>query len=170
MKITNPVIAALVFSLITSLNAHSETIHQTIQGENATSSNGSTALSQNIIEVNDVASADGGKVGRLKGSIKQWGFASYWFGIPAPAGNVTVRFKIYVDGTDTTTIGIYTNLKSGQNFVTKLQIPADAKKGSFVTVDVPISATEEWSGLTLKKFTSDDKPGPWIDSISTVLP
>ena len=172
MKIINSIVATLAFGLLANVSAYSEAIHQTMEGEDAYVSGGGSgsALAKGLIEVKDVPQADGGKVGRVVGSAGQWAFISFWFGQPAPAGKVIVRFKIYVDGTDTAAFGVYTDLKAGQNLVTKLQIPADAKKDSFVNVDIPVDSPEEWSGLSLKKFEKSDKPGPWIDSVSVVLP
>jgi hypothetical protein len=168
MKIATPLILALTFLLVASPSAYSETVHQTVNGDSAYTPQGESAVAKKLVEVKDAS--DGSKMAHVVGSLTQWGFVNYWFGLPAPAGNAVVRFKVFVDGNATATYNIYTNLKSGQTFVAALAIPADAKKGDFVTVDVPVNSPEDWSGLTLKKADSSDKPSPWIDSISIVLP
>jgi hypothetical protein len=172
MKIATITIAALALCLLTNPNAYSETIHQSMAGTDAFAAGGGagSAVTKGQMETKDNPQATGGKVARVVGSAGQWAYVSFWFGIPAPAGKAIVRFKVWVDGTDTSTFGVYTQLKAGQNLETKLQIPADAKKDSFVNIDVPVSVTEDWSGVTIKKFDKSDKPGPWIDSVSIVLP
>jgi hypothetical protein len=172
MKVATITIAVLAFYLLANPSAYSETIHQTMQGADAYAAGGGagSALTKGLVEVKDNAQASGGKIARVVGTAGQWAYVSFWFGVPAPAGKAVVRFRVYVDGTDTASFGVYTHLKAGQNLETKLQIPADAKKDSFVNVDVPVDVAEDWSGLTLKKFENSTKPGPWIDSVSIVLP
>ena len=168
MKIVNSIFVALALCLVASANAYSETVFQTVRGEDATTSDGAKALDKKLIEVKNVPNT--GNVARLPGSLAQWGYVSFWFGLPAPAGKVIVRFKVYVDDPATADYGIYIHLKSGSIYTTKLVIPADAKKDSVIDVDVPITETEDWSGLTLKKLVASDKPSPWIDSVSIVQP
>lgn len=162
----------LVLGLVSNLSAYSETIHQTMQGEDAFISGGGmgSALSKGVIEVKSIPDADGGKVGRVVGTAGQWAFVSFWFGQPAPAGKVIIRFKVYNDGSDIAAFGVYTDVKGAQNLVTRFHLPPDAKKDSFVTIDVPFTSADEWSGLVFKKIENSTKPGPWIDSVSIVLP
>jgi len=39
-----------------------------------------------------------------------------------------------------------------------------------VNVDFPVKATDEWAGVIVKKADKSDKPSPWIDTVSAVLP
>jgi hypothetical protein len=100
----------------------------------------------------------------------QWGFVTCWFGLPAPEGKAVVRLRLYVDDQKTAHYSLYTVNKKGQSGIGALKIPADAKAGSFVTVDVPVDAKAEWSGLAIKKTEKSNLPGPWIDTVSVVLP
>jgi len=168
MKIVNSIFVALVFCLVANTHAFSDTVFQTVRGEDATSDAGGKALDKKEIETKAVPNA--GNVARLPGSQAQWGYVSFWFGLPAPAGKVTIRFKVYVDDTDTAVYGAYIRLKSGSVLINKLVIPPDAKKDSFVEVDLPVTETEDWNGLTLKKMDASTKPSPWIDSVSIVQP
>ncbi len=172
MKNSNRIIAALAILCMASVSAYSETIHQTVQGEAAYAPGGDSgsAFTKGLIDVKDVPDAEGGKVGRLKSTAGKWSYISYWFGIAAPAGKSIIRFRIYVDGTDTAGLAVYSQVKSGQNMLAQLVIPSDAKPGTFVNVDVPCAATEDLSGVTIKKTDTSARPGPWIDSVSVVLP
>jgi hypothetical protein len=167
MKTVNSIIVALALCLVANANAYSETIHQTVTGDAAVAPDGGTALSKKLIEVKTIGSDT---VARLTGDVKQWGYVSYWFGIAAPAGKTVLRFKVYVDDTVTADYGVYARLKTGQTFVAKLVVPADAKKNAFVDIDVPVDSTDEWNGASLKKMDATDKPSPWIGSVSVVLP
>jgi hypothetical protein len=168
MKIVNSIIVALAFCLLANANAYSETIHQTVRGEAAAAPDGGTALSKKLIETKSIPGAE--TVARLVGPAKQWAYVSFWFGIPAPAGKSVIRFKVYVDDTATADYGVYARLKTGQTFLAKLVVPADAKKNSFVDIDIPVDSPAEWNGASLKKMDTSDKPSPWIDSVSVVLP
>lgn len=167
MKITNTIIAALTLSLLASGTARSETIHQTAQGEVARTSGGADAAAQKLIEIRDLPSGE--KVARLAGSTPQWGFVNYWFGLPSPAGESTLRVKVWVGEEETGSYAFYIKKEGGDPIVKKLEIPADAPKASFVTIEIPVDMPQEWNGLALKKIAASDKPGPWIDSISVVL-
>ena len=168
MKIVNSIILALAIGLLTNVNVYSETIHQTVQGDAALSPDGAKALDKKLIETKTIPS--NGNVVRLVGSLPQWGYVTYWFGLSAPAGKVNVRFKVYVDDSTPADFAVYVRLKSGQTNVGQLTIPTDAKKNSFVDIDVPVVESEEWNGLSLKKTAPSDKPSPWISSVSVVLP
>ena len=168
MKIQLLSLAALTLCFATAASA--ETVHQKANGDKAFASAGVSALDKKLVEVKDEAKADDGKITRIVGSTPQWGFVSYWFGIAAPAGKSTIRFHIYVDADPIADFGVYRLSPSGQEFLAKLKIPADAKPNTYVTVDVPVDAKEDWSGVALKKMVASDKPGPWIDTVSVVLP
>jgi hypothetical protein len=164
------VAAAMALCLATV--SFAETVHQKSEGANAYASGGGagSAVEKKLMEVKTEEKADSGKIARVAGSVKQWGFVSYWFGIPTPAGKATLRFRIYVDDDAVADFGVYRVSKSGQDFLAKLKIPADAKPKTYVTVDVPVDSKDEWSGITLKKMDNSDKPSPWIDTVSVVLP
>jgi hypothetical protein len=168
MKITASIIALLAFALVPTVNVYSETVHQTVRGEAASAPDGGSALDKKLIEIKSIPNA--GNVAHIVGTMSQWGFVNFWFGIPAPAGKVVIRFHIYVDDTPTSDYGVYVRLKSDAVFLAKLVVPADAPKNAFVDVDVPATETEDWSGLSLKKIQNSSKPSPWIDSVSIVLP
>jgi hypothetical protein len=168
MKIVNSIIVALAFCLLANANAYSETIFQTVPGEAATTSDGAKALDKKLIELKSIPGD--GNVARIPGSMTQWGYVNFWFGLPAPAGSVVVRFKVYVDDTTTASYGIYIRVKNESVLITKLAIPADAKKNAFVNVDVPVTQSEEWNGLSLKKMDASTNPSPWIESVSIVQP
>lgn len=143
--------------------AGAEQVHQKAAGEKA-------AGDKKLIEIKEIKGAESGKLARVKGEMNQWGYVSYWMGIPAPAGKSVIRLRIYVDKEPTAAFGVYTHSAEGQELVRKLELPADAKPDTFITVDIPVDAKTEWGGVTLKKFEKSDKPGPWIDQVSVVLP
>lgn len=159
MKKTMLTLTAILFAIFA--NAEDEE-HQKIQGENPTKE-------KKHMEVKEIKGAEDGKVGRVKGSMNQWGFISYWMGIPTPDGKSKIRIRVYNDGQPTATYAVYINV-DGQKFIKKIEIPAGAKKNAFVNIDIPIEADAEWSGIFLKKFEKNDKPSPWIDSISVIVP
>lgn len=155
-------------SAILSLSAIAETIHQKAPADAALKGDGKTA--KDLLELNSVAGADSGKVVRIKGGLGQWDYVAYWFGLKVPAGDSILRFRVYNDGTAPAEYMVYFRDANGQNMLGKLEIPADAKKDEFVNVDFPVSASEEWSGVIVKKAEKSDKPSPWIDTVSSVLP
>ena len=168
MKIVNILALAVSLSLVTS--AISETMHQKVDGDSAFTGDGRKAIDKKLIETKDLPAVGDGKVARMKADFPQWGFVAYWFGVPAPAGKVILRFRVYVDGTETATYAVYVHESSTQTYLSKLEIPADAKKDSFVKIDLPVDQPGEWNAVTLKKMDSAPKPGPWINTISVVLP
>ncbi len=165
MKMRNLAIFAAVMSF--ALIGYGETVHQTQKGEGACLDGGKSAIEGKVVEIKSVG--ESGKVARTLGSLAQWGYVSYWFGIPAPAGKAILRFKIYVEG-ETSAHSIYIYGENGQVDLAPLKIPADAKQNTFVTVDIPVDYAKEWSGIAVKKTEKSDKPSPWINSISVVLP
>jgi hypothetical protein len=167
MKIANSIIVALVFCLLTNGNAFSETVHQTVQGASAYTGDGKKALDAKVIEVK--ITPDNVTVARVAGSVSQWGFVNFWFGQATPAGKVVLRFRIWVDDSTPADYGVYIH-SLGDALQGKIAIPTDAKKNSFVYVEVPIDSPKEWNGLSLKKLDSSPNPSPWIDTVSVILP
>lgn len=159
MKKSIITVIALFFAIFANAG---EEVHQKAQGEAPTKEKAK-------MEIKEVKGAEEGKIARVKGDMNQWGFVSYWLGIPTPDGKSTIRFRIYNDGQPTSTYAVYINV-DGQKFIKKIEIPADAKANSFVNIDIPVEADAEWSGIFLKKFEKSDKPSPWIDSISVLVP
>ncbi len=168
MKIAKFFIVALSCGLLFTLNSQAESVYQKAPGEAALKGDGKSA--KDVLETNPNTQADSGKVVRLKGSLGQWDYVAYWFGLKVPAGDSVLRFRVYNDGNPAASYAIYMRDANGQNMVGKLDIPADAKKDSFVDIDLPVTATEEWSGVIVKKAEKSDKPSPWIDTVSAVLP
>ena len=168
MKKINSLIGAIAVCLLANANIYAETIHQTVKGEAAYTGEGGSALTKKQIEVKNVP--DKGTVARVVGSLNQWGYVNFWFGLPVPAGKSVLRFKVYVEDGDTAEYAIYISNSAGDPIVTKLIIPADAPKNSVVTVDVPVDVPAEWGGFAFKKMVTDNKPSIWIESISAVLP
>lgn len=163
------IVAVLGFGML----ALAETVHQSSPAEKLYTGDGGNAVEKGQAETKKVEGAESasGQVARVKGSMSQWGFVTCWFGIPAPAGKSIVRVRIYNEaGTKTAKYFLYTRNDKGSNGVGELKIPADAKDKSFVTVDVPVNATAEWSGLVIKKAEKNDLPSPWIDTLSVVIP
>jgi hypothetical protein len=160
MKTTKMIVTAIALSF--AIFANAEEVHQKIQGENPTKG-------KEHIQVKAIKGADSGKVGRVKGSLNQWGFVSYWMGIPTPDGKSIIRIRVYNDGNPTATYAVYIDV-DGQKFIKKLEIPANAKKDAFVNIDIPVNVDAEWSGIFLKKFEKTDKPSPIIDTISVIVP
>ncbi len=168
MKIANSIIAVIISTAALLTPLHADTVFQTVRGENASAPSGGTAADKKLTETKDIEG--GTKVARVLGSTSQWGYISFWFGQMVPAGKVVIRFNVYVDDTPTAEYGVYAHLKSGQTLLNKLTIPADAKKGSIISVDLPVDQPAEWNGILLKKMENSDKPSPWIDSVSVVVP
>ena len=166
IKIAATVIASL--SLVAS--AFAETSYQSAEGEAAYTPEGGNAIEKGLLEVKSVGEASGGKVVRVKGDMQQWGFVSYWFGAQVPAGKATLRFRVYVDGQQASEFGVYIIAGSEQSQAGKLGVPADAKQGSFIDVDIPVDMKGEWSGVAVKKIEESSAPSPWIDSVSVILP
>lgn len=168
MKTIRTFIVILAVGVLAPGGARAESVHQSLGGEAALTSGGQDALAAKAVETKDLPSGE--KVTRLVGNTPQWGFVNYWFGLPAPAGTVTLRVKVYVDDTEPGSYAFYIKRPAGEPLVKKLEIPADAAKNELATVDIPIESTDEWNGLALKKITASDKPGPWISSVSVIKP
>lgn len=168
MKIAKFLIIAASCGLLLTFNSLAETVHQKAPGDSALKGDGKSA--KDVLETNTVAGADSGKVVRAKGSLGQWDYVAYWFGIKVPAGDSVLRFRVYNDGSATASYAIYMRDANGQNMVGKLEIPANAAKDSFVDIDLPVTASEDWSGVIVKKAEKSDKPSPWIDTVSAILP
>lgn len=152
-------LAAVAMMMGTSVLA--ENVHQVTEGE-------TLYQNKNLLEIKEMEKASAGKIARVKGDLSQWGFVTYWFGNPAPAGDSTVRVRVYVDKDPTSMFALYTVSKGQQKWLKKLELPKDAKKGSFVDIDIPVKADKEWSGLAFKKFEDCDDPGVWVDKVSII--
>ncbi|HPO90802.1 MAG TPA: hypothetical protein P5105_03590 [Victivallales bacterium] len=159
MKKSTMYVIALLLAIFA--NAGNQ-VHQKVQAENPTNE-------KNKMEIKEVKGAEEGKVARVKGSMNQWGFVSYWLGIPTPDGKSTIRLRVFHDGNSPAIFAVYINLE-GQKFIKKIEIPEDAENNTFVNIDIPVETDAEWSGIFLKKFEKSDKPSPWIDSITVLLP
>lgn len=157
-KLTLTIIAAIACMVI-----NAETVHQKLPGTSFTGQ-------KKYVETKEVKGSTHGKVARVIGKMNQWGYVAYWFGIPAPEGESIVRFKIYVDKDPVAVYGVYVKTDGDQKFIKRLKLPKDAKPGTFVTIDIPVKSDVEWSGMILKKFEKSDKPSPWIDTVSIVIP
>ncbi len=160
MKLSKLMLGLAVLGLTTL--GFAESVHQKAAGDRASD--------KKFLETKEMKGAESGKISRLKGEMPQWGYVSYWMGIATPAGKSIIRFRVYVDGTDVAAYGVYKHSTEGQELIKKLEIPKDAEKDTFVTIDIPVDSKIEWGGVTFKKFEKNDKPGPWIDQVSVVLP
>ena len=168
MKNTCTLLVTLALSLVANGSLRAESVHQTLAGEAAMTPSGAPALKEKLIEVKEAPSGE--KIARPVGSLPQWGFVNYWFGIPSPAGESIIRAEIFVDETETAPYAFYIKRDSGDPIVKKIEIPADAAKNTFVTIDIPVDHNQEWNGLGLKKIAASQNPGPWIKSITIVKP
>jgi len=168
MKKTYASIAALALGFLLAGSLSAQTVHQTLKGEAAFGPSGGSAVKENLIEVKEIP--EHGKVARVVGSAPVWGYVNYWFGIPAPEGHTVLKVDLYFDGNETAPFAFYIKREGGEPVVKKLEIPADAKKDSIVTVEIPIDFDHEWNGVSMKKIAASDKPGPWIQNISVVRP
>ncbi len=155
--------SALVLSLC--LPATAETVHQTLRGTAAYKGDGSDAVESGLMETKVV---DNAKVARIKGSMNQWGYVTYWIGQRTPPGTATVRIRVYNTGEPVAGYSLY--LSGGPNDAYgKVAIPDGAAANSFVDINIPVALAKEWSGIVLKKITKDELPGPWIESVSVIL-
>lgn len=168
MKLSKSLSALLCGLLLPAFGVFAETVHQRADGDAALKGDGKSA--KEVLETKTDADASSGKISRVKGTLGQWDYVAYWFGVKVPAGESVLRFHIYNDGSDTASYMIYVKDANGQNMLGKLEIPADAKKDAFINVDLPVKASEDWSGVVVKKADKTDKPSPWIDTVSAVLP
>ncbi|MDR0534499.1 MAG: hypothetical protein LBH01_11150 [Verrucomicrobiales bacterium] len=157
--------ASLLFLINTS---QAETLHQSLNGSDARTGDNGKAVEKKVMETKTTPD---GEAARMVGSVNQWGFVNYWFGLPTPAGKAVVRLKLYVDDPDLTNgYALYIKREGQDPLVSRFKLPADAKKDSSVIVDVPVDVPAEWNCVTLKKILANDKPSYWIESISVVLP
>lgn len=168
MKFVKFLTLALSCSLLFTFTAPAETVHQKANGEAALKGDGKSA--KDVLEVKPSAEAGSGNLVRVKGSVGQWDYVAYWFGLRVPAGDSILRFHIFNDGSDTAAYMIYIKDANGQTMLGKLEIPAGTPKDSFANVDFPVKATDEWSGVIVKKADKSANPSPWIDTVSAVLP
>jgi hypothetical protein len=135
---------------------------------------GSSVFTQ--LDVKAEPKANSGKIAHIESHAHLWNFANFWLGKMVPAGKSIIRFRLYVDGQATADTPIYIGnskgFKSPHHHVEfgKLPPPAGAKIGSFVDVDVPVDFPEEWDVVVVKKGEENDKPTPWIDTVSIVQP
>lgn len=155
--------SALLLALCLPISA--ETMHQTLKGTAAYKGDGSDAVESGLMETKVV---DNAKVARVKGSMNQWGYVTYWMGQRTPPGTATVRIRVY--NTDEPLAGYAVYVSGGPNEpYGKVAIPADAPANGFVDINIPVALAKEWSGIVLKKITKDELPGPWIESVSVIL-
>lgn len=161
---------AMILMAVTVLKA--EKIHQKINGDAAVLQNQSSAVASGAMEVKEVKDGDRTvKVARPSGKVEQWGFVSYWMGLATPAGKAILRIRIFVDDDDPAHFSVYKISATGAHEGVKpIRIPDDAKTGSFISLDISLESAENWSGLALKKTEMTANPGPWIESITVVLP
>ncbi|MDR1190142.1 MAG: hypothetical protein LBK60_00570 [Verrucomicrobiales bacterium] len=154
-------------AVLTAATSYGETVHQSLNGTDARTGENAKAVEKNVMEVK---STPDGEIARVVGSVNQWGYVNYWFGLPAPAGKSVIRLKLWVDDPDlTSAYAIYVKREGQDPLVCRIKLPADVKKDSMVTVDIPVDVPQEWNCATLKKIVNNDKPSYWIRSISTVL-
>jgi len=163
-------LAAAALLAFTSFVA-AETVHQSMPGTKLFTGDGGNAVAKGQAETRKIEGAESGEVARVKGDMVQWGFVNCWFGLPAPEGKAIVRVRVYNEaGTKTAKYLLYTRTKADQSMIGEMKLPADAKENTFVNIDVPLTAKEEWSGLVIKKAEKSDLPSLWIDTVSVVLP
>lgn len=146
--------------------ARAETIHQRVDGSAAHKGDGGKAVAAGVVETKTFANVE---AARVTAAMNQWGYVTYWMGLTTPPGAATVRVTIFNTGEPTATYGVYISGGS-KDPVGKLTLPAGAPKDAPVNIDIPVNLDKEWSGITIKKFSSDSLPGPWIQSVSVVLP
>lgn len=161
-------ITTVALGVIAQGSIRAESVHQSLAGVAARTSSGEEAVAKKAVETKELPSGE--KIVRLTGATPQWGFVNYWFGIPSPAGPVVLRVNVYVDESETAPYAFYIKREGAEPLVEKLEIPANAARNGFVTIDIPVDLATEWNGLALKKIAASDKPGPWIESISVVKP
>ncbi|HSI84413.1 MAG: hypothetical protein ACAI35_12985 [Candidatus Methylacidiphilales bacterium] len=160
MKKRISLVLALSFALAGV--ALAEKVHQKSEGEAAYAGDGGSALATKKIETKKV---DGAEVARVTGATTQWGFVKYWLGIPTPAGHAVIRVRVLKTDEPTAKYALYI----GDKGPLALTIPADAKNGDLVDIDIAVDIEKEWSGITLKKVSPDTLPGPWIDSFTVLV-
>ncbi len=151
--------------LASALLVQAETVHQTALGSAAYKGDGGNAVKGGLMETKTVKDVP---VARVTPSMKQWGFVTYWMGLRTPAGDSTIRIRVL--NTEETTADYAVYLSGGPNEpFGRLTIPAGTPADEFVDIDIPVSSDKEWSGIVLKKTTTESLPGPWIESVSVLL-
>lgn len=156
-----PLAAALLAPFFARAQAY-----QTAEAESAYKGDGSAAKQDGQLEIKTL---DGATIARVKNSMTQWGYVTYWMGLPTPAGSSKIRFRVYKTDEPIARYLIYVKSTEGQQMVGELTLPADAENDSFVTVDIPVDSTTEWSGIVVKKASADELPSPWIDTVSVLV-
>jgi len=159
----NMLVLVLTATLTTAVFA--ETVHRKAEAEQIWNSE-----EKGHAEFKEVEGASGGKVARAKGSMPQWGYIAYYFDKPVPAGKSILRARFYVDKEPTSQFIFYTISQGEQKWLKKVDMPKDAKPGTFVILDFPVDSATEWNAVALKKFDNCDDPGLWLDYVSVVLP
>src|SRR5690606_35940944 len=110
------------------------------------------------------------KVARVNDSMSQWGFVTYWMGVPTPSGKSTIRLKIWHTDDPTAGYALYVSTKDGQQSLGKITVSEDTETDSFVELDFPVNLEREWSGIVLKKADTQTLPSFWIHSVQVLLP
>lgn len=166
---TRTQVCALIVLAATAF-AFSEKLHQSLPAKSFRTGDGKDAVEKGVAETREVKDAESKVVTRVKGDMNQWGYVTAWFGVPTPAGKSTVRLRIYVSEEPTAKYMTYINTAKGQVTLGELKVPGDAKPETFIDVDVPVDASTEWSGFTLKKADTSKLPSPWLDTLRVILP
>ncbi|WFB36860.1 hypothetical protein P3T73_03675 [Kiritimatiellota bacterium B12222] len=161
------VILAVLLASALSTYVMADTVHQTSIGSAAYTGSGKSALDVDQMETKDV---EGGEVARVTSGMSQWGFVTYWMGVPTPSGESIIRLKIWNTDEATATYAVYVSSKGGQEGLGQITIPEGSKPNSFVEVDFPVDSEREWSGIVLKKADKQELPSPWIQSVQVILP
>jgi hypothetical protein len=157
----------ITLALLTA-TTQAQTVHQTLNGDAARTGENASAVEKKVVETKTTPD---GTVARVAGTVTQWGYVNYWFGLPAPAGKATLRLNIYVEDPDQlNSYAAYIKREGQDPLVLRFKLPADAKKDTFVNVDIPVDVPQEWNCVTLKKIVANETPGYWIKTISVILP
>lgn len=146
--------------------ARAETVYQRVDGAAAHKGDGGNAATAGVVETKTFGNVE---AARVTAAMNQWGYVTYWMGLTTPPGAATVRVTVFNTGEPTATYAVYI-AGGGKDPVGRIIIPAGAPKDAPVNIDIPVALDKEWSGITVKKFTPDSLPGPWIQSVSVVLP
>lgn len=162
---TRTLIASLVLFLA-ALSARAETVHQRLEGSAAHKGDGGKAVTAGVMETKTFA---GTEAARVTAAMNQWGYVTYWMGLTTPPGAAIIRITVFNTGEPSAVYAVYISGGS-KDPVGRITIPADAPKDAPVQIDIPVNLAKEWSGITIKKFSPDNLPGPWIQSVSVVLP
>lgn len=162
---TRPLIASL-FLLLVGLSVRAENVHQRLEGSAAHKGDGGRAVAAGVMEAKVVAGAE---AARVTAAMNQWGYVTYWMGLSTPPGAATIRITVFNTGEPSAVYAVYI-AGGGKDPVGRITVPADAPKDAPVQIDIPVNQAKEWSGITIKKFSPDNLPSPWIQSVSVVLP